>query len=52
MPPVWNEPLSLSKIEQTTEYRNSLSLLRDLGFLQFLHKFDGYDKEVAICKKF
>ena len=48
MPPVRSEPSSLNRVEQTTEYRNSLALLRDSSFLQFLQKFDGHDREVAI----
>lgn len=48
MPPIQNEPLSLNKIEKTAEYRNSVTLLWESGFLQILHKFDRYDREVAL----
>lgn len=48
MPPVLNEPLSIDKIKQTVEYCNSLALLQESGFLQFLQKFDGYEKEFAL----
>ena len=48
MPPIRHEPLSLSKIEQTVEYHNSLALLWESIFLQFLQKFDEYDREVAL----
>ena len=48
MPPVRSEPLSLSEVEQTAEFCNSLALLRDSDFLKFLQKFDGHNSEVAL----
>lgn len=45
---VRSEPLSLSRVEQTVEYHNSLGLLWDSGFLQFLQNFNGHNSEVAL----
>ena len=42
------EPSSPSEVDQTAEFRNSLALLRDSGFLQFLQNFDEHNREVAL----
>ena len=48
MAPMRSEPLSLQDIEQTTEYKNSLTLLQEFGFLPFLQKFDGFDMAIVL----
>ena len=48
MPPIRCEPSSLSEVDQTAEFRNSLSLLQDSGFLHFLQKIDRHNNEVAL----
>ena len=48
MAPMRDEPSSLMEIEQIVEYRNSIALLQESGFLLFLYKFDGFDMVVAM----
>lgn len=42
------EPCFVKEVEKTIEYKNSLSIMQDAGFLPFLLKFDGFDLAVAL----
>lgn len=48
MEPIRSESLSLQEIERTAEYRNSLTLLQESGFLPFLQNFNGFDMAVVL----
>ena len=40
--------MSLQEIKQIVDYRNSLALLQESGFLLFLQNFDGFDMAVVL----
>jgi hypothetical protein len=43
-----NELDSLAKIDSSAEFRDTKHIFKDVGWMPFLEKFDGYDTEISL----